>query len=818
MKRPPPWRRQDEPGRQKALDRLDIVEGVPDDRLDAILEMARRFFGTESVSLNMLDQDLQVSIVCSGPSEREASRGVSFCDHLLGEEGLSIVPDATQHPVFHTYPNVVGAPFIRFYAGYPINSPDGYRVGMLCIFDSRPRELDELEQKALRNFALMTQDVLWSAAALRASGHTVGGGTVTLGSLSDIDPSSASRVEHALTGALDYMRTGVYLFDHDWRLFFVNQFGRSLFPDPSTVKVGDALWAIDPAAAGNEFGAAFRAAAEDGVVSTVRAYQPRLGGWYESTTYPIAEGVVIYFRDVTAEQSTREQLDDSIIDLQRKAALLDATKDAIVAVELDGTITYWNSGAESLYGWSAAESEGMAAIDLVTTEDEAAAATAWETTLDEGSWVGQLDQTRRDGTRIVADSRWQLEHDAAGRPAFLLCVASDATERRREEEARYRAQRMESLGTLAGGIAHDLNNVFTPILMSAQILATEESPAGRTELLDAIEMSVRRGADMIRQVLAFARGQDALTGTVDVRMVLGELLAFCHATLPKTIEMDLDVPDDLWAISGDGTQVLQILMNLVTNARDAMPAGGTLHVRARNLSPDPSSPGSLGEQDVVVVKVEDTGEGMDPAVLSKVFEPFFSTKAQGHGTGLGLSTSASIARSHGGDLRAYSERHRGSAFVLELPRAASTAAEPDRHERLAPVSSEGGVVLVVDDEALIRSIVEQTLERHGFETLRAENGEEAIEVMSRAGRRVDVVFTDMMMPVLGGAELIAWLGENRPDVALVVTSGLDANEPTAHRSPGGTPQFLAKPFTGADAVRAVHRALGRTTDQAADTM
>jgi nitrogen-specific signal transduction histidine kinase/CheY-like chemotaxis protein len=406
-----------------------------------------------------------------------------------------------------------------------------------------------------------------------------------------------------------------------------------------------------------------------------------------------------------------------------------------------------------------------------------------------------------------------LVRNEAGEPESIFTVSTDITKQKRQEALLLRTQRMESLGTLASGIAHDLNNVLTPILMSAQLLASDEQDPAKREIITTIETGVKRGADMVRRVLSFARGVEGRRIPVQLDTIVGELLTFGRETRPPDITLSSKIAPGLWPVEGDPTQLLQVLMNLVTNARDAMPSGGHLSIEARNVTltdvyssvTHPATPG-----DYVHIQVEDDGIGMTKEVVEKIFEPFFTTKPQGHGTGLGLAVSIAIIRSHGGFMQVYSEPGHGSRFQVHLPAfsGADLAAAKSLHaDELQLERGDGQLVLVVDDEDAIRQVTRRTLEAHGYRTLVAANGAEALDIIETHPEPVELVFTDMMMPVMDGAALAASLATSHPDLPIIATSGLNANGGLAQARNAGVRRFIAKPYTTGELLAGVQDAL-----------
>jgi PAS domain S-box-containing protein len=356
-------------------------------------------------------------------------------------------------------------------------------------------------------------------------------------------------------------------------------------------------------------------------------------------------------------------------ELRQQAQLLDKAKDAILVRDLDHTVRYWNRSAERLYGWTAEEAVGRSIRDLIysdITAFDAASAKA----LSEGEWSGEIDQRTKDGRPITVEGHWTLVRDDDGQPMSMFVINTDVTHRKALELQFLRAQRLESVGTMAGGIAHDLNNVLSPILMSIGLLKQSLQRPENIEILDLMENSALRGADMVAQVLSFARGTDGGRVRTSIAHAARDVARIASDTFPKNITLTTQVPPDLWTIEADPTQLHQVLLNLCVNARDAMPRGGQLVIRARNLEVTAARAATLldvREGPYIVVEILDTGAGIAPDLMDKIFDPFFTTKAVGKGTGLGLSTSMSIVKRHGGSLDCESRLGHGTTFRLYLP-------------------------------------------------------------------------------------------------------------------------------------------------------
>ncbi|MBL8139232.1 MAG: response regulator [Acidobacteria bacterium] len=498
--------------------------------------------------------------------------------------------------------------------------------------------------------------------------------------------------------------------------------------------------------------------------------------------------------------------------LTEQASLLDEAQDAIMVSGLDDRLTYWNRSAERLYGWPAREVIGRTLADVLYPHDRAAVEAALGAATDTGTWVGELQPRARDGRRVITQSRWTLVRDRRGEPMSLLTIDTDVTDRRQLEQQFYRAQRLESIGTLAGGIAHDLNNVLQPIMLANEILYEQATDDDTRDLLAKVGDSARRGAEMVRQVLSFARGQDGRRVEVPVGPLIDDVVQIARDTLPKDITIAASVEDGLPPLVGDPTQFHQVLLNLCVNARDAMPGGGHLRLAASKvLLPSPGEPvlGDAAAGTFVVLEVEDTGIGIPPGDIDRIFDPFFTTKAPGKGTGLGLSTSLTIVRNHGGQIRVLSEPGRGTRFRVYLPASGAVPAAPLEAPARPTTAGEGRRVLFVDDEPAIRHVAKQALEGAGYRVLVATNGAEAVNIVTADPAAIDVVVTDMMMPVLGGEGLIRELRRRAPAVRIIAASGISSNEALA-RAAGLPPGcFLAKPFTAPALLQVLSDVLAR---------
>jgi PAS domain S-box-containing protein len=529
--------------------------------------------------------------------------------------------------------------------------------------------------------------------------------------------------------------------------------------------------------------------------------------WIRDRAFPVKDAsgetyrIVGVARDISKSKHAGDRL-------REQASLLDKARDAILVRNLDHGITYWNKSAEQLYGWTAEEAIGRKATELLY-RDLDAYEKAVETVVRQGEWRGEIQQINRDGVPILIEARWTLVRDADGRPKSILAINTDITEKKRLEQQYLRVQRMESIGTLAGGIAHDLNNVLAPILMSIDLLRLTSRDERSRSMLSTIETSARRGADMVQQILSFARGVEGQRVMINPRLIIEEIQHLVQDTFPKNILFQADLPAELPSFLGDHTQVHQILLNLCVNARDAMPDGGTLAVSARSVTLDEQYAAmheSAKPGDYITIKVTDTGTGIPPKVLEKIFDPFFTTKEVGKGTGLGLSTVLAIVKSHDGFLHVYSEPGRGTTFTVWFPASGATPDGPAPCEEMHP-RGRGELILVVDDEAAVRTITQQTLEAFGYRVLVAADGAEAVTLYTQHQAEVAAVLTDMMMPIMDGPATIQVLRHMNPTLKIIAASGL-ANDSGAARAAGmGVKQFLPKPYTAQTVLTTLRQTL-----------
>jgi PAS domain S-box-containing protein len=482
--------------------------------------------------------------------------------------------------------------------------------------------------------------------------------------------------------------------------------------------------------------------------------------------------------------------------LVEQGNLLNLAQDAIMVRDMDDRIVFWNHGAEVLYGWSAEEVRGHPNDDFLEYENPVRIL-AERILLETGAWSGDCRHLTKQGDTVVVRSRWTLVRDEHGQPKSKLIIATDMTEQKKIEEQFLRAQRLESIGTLASGVAHDLNNILLPIMMAAPILRDEMDPVERDKFLDIVETSAQRGADIIKQVLTFARGTDGDRILLQPIYLLEEVSKIAGQTFPKSIALRTCYEEDIRSLEADPTQLHQVLLNLCINARDAMPNGGELCLGAENFDVDAHYASMIPGAAVgphVLLQITDTGSGIPRDVIDKIFDPFFTTKGIGKGTGLGLSTVAGIVRSHGGFIHVESQPGHTS-FKVFLPAKATLDASIALQANATVPRGNGQTILLVDDEPSIREVAAIILESHGYKVLVAEDGPSALAIFAREMGHIVAVVTDLAMPGMDGLMLVRTLRRLEPGLKVIVSTGRDDDSHAGEIPALNVDGWLTKPYT-----------------------
>jgi PAS domain S-box-containing protein len=544
---------------------------------------------------------------------------------------------------------------------------------------------------------------------------------------------------------------------------------------------------------------------EEQAIMAVRA------GAYDYVLKDNMHRLPLVLRRAIEESGERRNREANERRIRQLADIIERAMEAIVATDLEGRVTVWNRGAANLFAVPAGEALGVPAEELfpasVRDKFQAARVAVRET----GSWRGELAFTTRDGREIVIEAHVTAVLDDAGQPNARLIVARDVTETKKLEEQFLRMQRLESLGLLAAGIAHDLNNVLAPVLMAGPLLRRRVSNPADSHILDILETSAQRGAGLVRQILGFANGSGDRFRATQVKHLVSDIVQIARASFPKSIELAVRVEPNPWVVECDPTQLHQVLLNLAVNARDAMlPGQGTLTFEVANRELDAETAAKVGATRAgphLMIRVADTGCGMSPEVVERIWEPFFTTKGNGQGTGLGLATVRGIVVRHGGCITLDTAPGRGTAFTVYIPAtAAATVAKPEGGA-LAALRGNGELVLMVEDDEAVREAAVAMLQHHAYRTISCADGHDGLATFSQRSAEISMILTDMDMPRLDGRAFATAVRRLRPDVKILAMSGNGGSGGEGTEDAALFDGILAKPFTTEQLLRAVHRTL-----------
>ena len=720
--------------RLAALRRYDVLDTPPEQAYDDLALLAAHICQVPMALVSLVDDKRQWFKSRVRVEDTWTPRDVAFCAHtILHADEIFQVFDAQADPRFAASPLVTGGPQIRFYAGAPLVTPDGYSLGALCVMDRTPRTLSPEQLAAL---SALSRGVVAQLELRR-------------------------RTTELVKEVKDHERDALQLRHNNAQL-----------------------------AAAEKEASRLLATAENSRRALLTVLEDE-----KSTSQSLRESEE-RFRQIT------ESIDEMFYMTDPNG----------------GGLLYISPAYEKIWGRTRAslhESPEKWADAIHPEDRERVVAIAA---------VKHLQGYHEENYRIIRPDgsvRWILDRsfpvkDGAGKVIRLVGVAKDVTEKKELEAQFFRAQRLESIGTLASGIAHDLNNILAPIMMAAPLIRMSKSPDTTEKMLVAVESSVQRGAKLVRQLLTFGRGAEGEKKPLQVGPIVKEIVTMAQQTFPKNVSVAALESEGLPPILADATQVHQVLLNLCVNARDAMPQGGTLLVAVEHAKIDPTAaamnPGAKAG-DYVVIKVTDSGTGMTPQIMEKIFDPFFTTKEVGKGTGLGLATVIGLVKSHGGFLTLSSEVGKGSTFAVHFPVAATPGLEATApFAEAAPPRGNGELLLLVDDEVNIRDTVRGALIAYGYTVVVAEDGIEGTSRYAMAQNEIKLVITDLDMPNMDGVTMLRIFRQMNPTLKIIVSSGMQnrkqvAASRTSELTALGVTAFLDKPYTADQLLRAVHDAL-----------
>jgi len=525
------------------------------------------------------------------------------------------------------------------------------------------------------------------------------------------------------------------------------------------------------------------------------AVQAGLGGTAQPESGRVLPG--LSDSDIHSTDRQHQESEDTLRKLWRS---VEQSADTVIIMDRSGVIEYVNPAFEALTGYSRQEAIGQT-LGILKSEQQAGELyeEMWNTVLSGNVFRGIVMNRKKNGETLIIEKALTPLRDGQGEITHFISTDRDITERRKLESDLRQAQKMDAIGKLAGGVAHDFNNLLLVISAYAELMLDSliENHPLRKNVAEIMNAS-RRAADLTRQLLAFGRKQMQSLQVLDLNSVIGEIVIMLPRLIGEDIELAFVPERDLGKVKADPVQIEQVVMNLAANARDAMPGGGTLTIETATVRVDESyvqRHSIVPVGDYVLLTVADSGEGIAPEDMAHIFEPFYTTKEAGNGTGLGLATVYGIVKQNGGFVWVYSEPGLGTTFKIYLPRVQSL----DCAVRISkPVeSSPGGceTLLLVEDEASVRQASHQFLVRSGYNVLEAGDGEEALRVSREHKGSIHLMITDVVMPRMGGPKLAERLADERPDMKVLFVSGYAENTVLRHGKIDVTTRFLQKPFS-----------------------
>jgi PAS domain S-box-containing protein len=523
--------------------------------------------------------------------------------------------------------------------------------------------------------------------------------------------------------------------------------------------------------------------------------------WVRTIGHPVFENQKVVkvrgsFQDITERKLAEDKL-------RQQASLLDQAFDAVIVWERNGAITFWNHGAERMYGYSKEEATGRVSHELLRTAASKGLGAIFEILATEGKWEGELVHTTREGKQIVVESRMVqiMERDRS----YVLETNRDVSEERLLEVQLRQSQKMEAIGRLAGGVAHDFNNLLGVILGSAELLADAKDLSQVQRRAAEIQKAGQRAANLTRQLLAFSRKQMIEPRVIDLNAKISEITEMLVRLVGEDVEIFASLPPNLGRIRADPTQIEQILLNLVVNSRDAMPDGGKITIETHNIDLEEAyadSHSSVLPGRYVMIAVSDSGQGMDKETLAHMFEPFFTTKS--NGTGLGLATVYGAVKQSGGNIWVYSEPGKGTTFKVYFPRVNAPADNTSVPERIAAPPKGSETILLVEDSDSLRELTKEFLQIAGYNVVEARDGRDALQLAHSYAKELNLLLTDVVMPGMSGRELADEIKRMYPEIRILFMSGYTSNAIVHRGVLDEGLSLLTKPFTRSGLVQKVH--------------
>jgi PAS domain S-box-containing protein len=779
----------DERQRLVALRRYAVLDTAAEPIFDNLTALAAHVCGTPIAILSFIDENRVWFKSRVGVTAAETARATSFSTHAITESDLFVLPDATKDERFARSPSVIGPPGIRFYAGAPVMTAAGEAIGTLSVMDRVPRTLSASQQRDLR---VLSRQVM---AQLELRRRTL--------ELEDH--------ERLLATIIESEPECVKLIGPDGIVRLMNRAGLDMIEADSVDEIpGGRVFSL----VSEEYREPFEALTERVLRGDRGMLEFQITGlkggrrWLETSAVPLRDehGTVSALLGITRDITERKRADAELRESEQKyRTLFEQATDGIFVNDVEGRFVDVNAAACRMTGYSRDELLRLGVADLLVPEERRRMAEEIarlsETATASSEWQAQ----RKDGTHYLAEVTAKLLPD--GR---VQSFVRDITERAELQMQFLQAQKMESVGRLAGGIAHDFNNLLTVIngLAELAIASIGENDPLRPDLHE-IRLAGGRAARLTRQLLALSRQQVLKPEVINLSDLVTQMQEMLRRLIGEDVDLVFALRPDLGNVKADAGQIEQVVLNLTVNARDAMPRGGRLIVTTKNVELDAAFASvhpSVVPGPHVLLRVSDTGIGMDAATQKRIFEPFFTTKERGKGTGLGLSTVYGIVKQSGGTIWVSSNPGQGATFDVYLPQIASA---PAMTLPVADGAPSGGTetILLVEDEPALRDLARRVLQRAGYTVLEAGSGEDAIEMLTRCENPLHLLVSDVVLTGMNGRELSERLRSAHPDLKVLFISGY-ADDALLHSAAVDDPRrLLMKPYTPAELKRRIREVL-----------
>jgi two-component system cell cycle sensor histidine kinase/response regulator CckA len=804
----------DERRRLEILWEYDVLDTPPEAAFDELAALASHICEAPIALISLVDENRQWFKSRVGVTATETARDISFCGHGIQQRDLFIVADAARDERFADNPLVAAEPHIRFYAGAPLITAGGHALGMLCVIDHVPRELRPDQQHALRVLGRHVMNLLDLRRRAREAAHLSdgGGGRGVTGQ----DLQESEEELRMFRFSMDQASDAIFWMNREAGFTYVNDEAcRSLgYTREELLQLR--LWDIDPvfprerwSAEWEQYQKAGRMGSQyletlhrrkDGVVFPVEVMAKHM--WFGK-----AELHVAFVRNITGRKRAEEAQ-------ARLATAVEQAAEAIVITDPEGTISYVNPAFEKTSGYARAEAIGASPRLLKSGRHDAAFYRQMWDTLRRGEvWTGRVINRKKNGAFYEEEMTISPVLDSAGKTASYVAVQRDVTQEVALEAQLRQAQKMEAIGLLAGGVAHDFNNILTIIQGNASLLMNAQlNPAERSDCSQQIARAAERASGLIRQLLMFSRKQVMQPANVNLNEVVAQTAKMLQRILGEDIALQTNYGRKLAPIWADTGMMEQVLLNLVINSRDAMPEGGRLTISTGSATLDekqaqqnPDAAAGLH----VWLDVTDTGCGIAPEDQTRIFEPFFTTKEAGKGTGLGLATVYGIVKQHHGWITVTSEIQKGTTFRICFPAVVGARAEEKAVPAAAPLPRGTETLLVVEDDLPLRLLVCNLLQRCGYSVLQAQSGAAAVKIWQEQREQIQLLFTDLVMPDgMTGRQLAERLQSDKPSLKVIYTSGYSTEVGKGLSLIEGV-NFLQKPYPSGKLARTVRECLDR---------